>query len=182
MSEHCLIFSATEIDHRVVNTMVSYLTELAITGCTKLTMAISSPGGNVVAGVTIYNALMSMPFEIDTHNFGNVDSIANVIFLAGKRRYANTTATFMFHGVGFNGNANERLEEKNILEKLDVIRAEHKRIAGLIASRSTLQERACLRLFRQQRTRSAGWAKANGLIEDVKDFVVPAGATLKYLV
>ena len=26
--------------------------------------------------------LMSMPYEIETHNFGNVDSIANVIFLA----------------------------------------------------------------------------------------------------
>ena len=181
MSEHCLIFAA-EVDQRVVNIAISYLTEIAITGGTKLTVAISSPGGNVVAGVTIYNALCSMPFEIDTHNFGNVDSIANVIFLAGKNRYANASATFMFHGVGFNGNANERLEEKNILEKLDVIRAEHKRIAGLIASRSTLQESACLRLFRQQRTRGTSWAKANGLIHDVKEFVVPTGATLKYLV
>lgn len=181
MSEHCLIFAA-EVDQRVVNVIISYLTEVALTGGTKLTLAISSPGGNVVSGVTIYNALCAMPFEIDTHNFGNVDSIANVIFLAGKRRYANASATFMFHGVGFAGNANERLEEKNILEKLDVIRSEHKRIAGLIAGRSTLKEGACLKLFRQQRTRGASWAKTNGLIDDIKEFVVPTGAALKYLV
>jgi ATP-dependent protease ClpP protease subunit len=173
---------AAEIDQRVANQMVAYLVELQVTRATKLTLAISSPGGGVVAGITIYNALMAMPFEIETHNYGNVDSIANVIFLAGRRRYANACSTFMFHGVGFNGNANERLEEKNILEKLDIIRAEHKRIAGLIAARSTLKESACLKLFKQQRTRGAAWAKANGIADEIRDFSVPTGIDVKYLV
>ncbi|MGB8314056.1 MAG: ATP-dependent Clp protease proteolytic subunit, partial [Aestuariivirga sp.] len=100
MSEHYLYFSAG-VDERVQNQFISYLVELQGAGATKLTIAMSSPGGNVVAGITIYNALISMPFEIETHNIGNSDSIATVIFVAGKRRFANPTATFMFHGVGY---------------------------------------------------------------------------------
>jgi len=181
MTEHCLIFSA-EVDQRVTNVLVAYLVELQLIGATKLTLAISSQGGNVVSGVTIYNLLMSMPFVIETHNFGNVDSIANVIFLAGSKRYANPTATFMFHGVGFNGNATERLEEKNLLEKLDVIKSEHKRISRLIAVRSGLPERVGLNLFKQQRTKDASWAMDKGFIDDIRAFSVPLGSTLKYVV
>ena len=36
----------------------------------------------------VYNAMIAMPYPIITHNIGNVDSIANVIFLAGGTRYA----------------------------------------------------------------------------------------------
>jgi ATP-dependent protease ClpP protease subunit len=94
-----------------------------------------------------------MPLDLaNQHNDGNVDSISNVIFLGGKTRYANPTATFMFHGVGFDGSANERLEEKNLLEKLDVVYAENKRISKVISDRSSLGVDECLELFKEQKT------------------------------
>ena len=130
----------------------------------------------------MFNAMMAMPYEITTHNFGNVNSIANAIFLGGKVRRACATSTFMFHGVSFDGNANERLEEKNLLEKLDVVRAEHARIAGLIAGRSNLSVATCRSLFRQQRTRSAQWAQTSGIVHELCDFTVPAGANVRHLV
>jgi ATP-dependent protease ClpP protease subunit len=180
MTEHCLIFSA-EIDQRTTNLLVAYLVELQISGATKLTLAISSPGGGVVPGITNYNILKSMPFNIETHNFGNVDSIANAMFLGGQVRYAAASATFMFHSVGFNGNSAERLEEKNILEKLDIIRADHNRISSLISDRSSLSVKTCHRLFKQQSTKDASWARTNGLIQEVREFTIPQGATVKYL-
>jgi ATP-dependent protease ClpP protease subunit len=39
-------------------------------------------------GLNIYNVLIGLPFELITHNVGNVDSIGNAIFLAGSKRYA----------------------------------------------------------------------------------------------
>ena len=63
-------------------------------------------------GLNIYNVLIGMPFELITHNVGNVDSIANAVFLAGTKRYACPHSTFMFHGVGFDITAGMRLEEK----------------------------------------------------------------------
>lgn len=180
MSDYCLVLTAP-IDQRVVTILVPYLVDLRVAGARRLTLAISSPGGNVIAGVAIYNAMRSMPYQIVTHNIGNVDSIANVVFLAGTERYANESAAFMFHGVGFDWSANERLEEKNILEKLDVIRSEHKRISAIIASRSNLTSVACMNLFRQQRTRGAGWAQQKGLIDGIGQFLIPSGADLKHL-
>ena len=104
----------------------------------------------MVNGVTMYNTIKAMPYEINTHNISNVDFIANVIFLAGKNRLANQCSTFMFHGVGFNGNNNERLEEKNILEKLNTIKSEHNRIAKIISDHSGLSVQSCMGLFKQQ--------------------------------
>jgi hypothetical protein len=56
---------------------------------------------------------------------GNIDSIGNAIFLAGKTRKACTHSTFMFHGVGFD--IHQRLEEKNLREGLDSILATQRR-------------------------------------------------------
>jgi ATP-dependent Clp protease protease subunit len=122
-----------------------------------------------------------MPFEINTHNISNVDSIANVVFLAGKNRLASTTSTFMFHGVSFGGNNNERLEEKNLLEKLDIITAEHKRIATIISGHSALSFDACTELFLKQETRSAQWAVDNGIATGIGEFQITNG-NVRYLV
>lgn len=181
MLEHYLYFSAG-VNPDVQNQFIAYLVELQIAGATKLTIALSSPGGNVVAGITMYNALISMPYEIETHNIGNSDSIATVIFVAGKKRFANPTATFMFHGVGYDGNADERLEEKNLLEKLHMIKAEHVRIASLIETGSRLKSEECVRLLEQQSTRDANWAKSVGLIEEIKTFHVPQDGNVRHLI
>ena len=39
-----------------------------------------------MSGMTLYNTLRAMPFELITHNVGNVDSIGNAVFLAGDLR------------------------------------------------------------------------------------------------
>ena len=49
---------------------------------------LSTPGGMVMSGVTLYNVLRAMPFRLTTLNAGNVDSIGNAVCLAGERRYA----------------------------------------------------------------------------------------------
>jgi ATP-dependent Clp protease, protease subunit len=180
MSEHYLVFTA-QINQISTNALSAYLVDLQRVGAKKLTIAISSIGGNVINGITMYNHLIAMPFIIDTHNIGNVDSMANAIFLAGAVRRANETSTFMFHGVGFEGNANERLEEKNLLEKLDTIEADNKRISKIISAHTSLNEKQSLGLFKQQKTRDAQWAKDNGFISEIVDFKLPTGGDVKYL-
>jgi hypothetical protein len=74
-----------------------------------------------------------------------------------------------FHGVGFDANANERLEEKNLLARLDTVYSENKRISGLIAEAgTTLGMDECLELFKEQKTRDAGWALAKGIIHEIR--------------
>ena len=111
MTDHCLIFSAS-VNPQSTNQLLAHLADLQVSGASSLTIAISSPGGAIVNGIAAYNALSSAQFQVSTHNIGNIDSIAIVLFLAGAKRLTNSTSTFMFHGVGFDGNPNERLRNE----------------------------------------------------------------------
>ena len=67
----------------------------------ELHLLLSTMGGQVPAGISLYNMLMGLPVKVITHNTGTVNSIGNVVFLAGAERYAAKISSFMFHGVGF---------------------------------------------------------------------------------
>lgn len=171
--EQTILF-ACDVTPAAVNKFTAILAALAQQGTTKVTICINSSGGNVVEGIFLHNFLMGLPYQIVTHNVGNVDSIANVIFLAGAVRFACPSSTFMFHGVGFNPNPNERLESKNLREKLDTINADHRRIAAIVNQRTGLPVRSCLNLLKQQSTRGADWARTKGFVGQVSPFTYPA--------
>ncbi len=178
---HCLLFIAP-VNQNSAATITAYLNEIAIKGCSQLTLAISSQGGNVDLGVTIFNLLRAMPFPVVTHNIGSVNSIANVLFLAGAERLTNSSGTFMFHGIGFDSNPAERLEEKNLKEKLDTVQHGNGRLAQLVANHSNLALETCVELFKEQTTRDAVWAFNNGVAHRVEEFCVRDGWELKHLV
>jgi ATP-dependent protease ClpP protease subunit len=124
-----------------------------------------------------------MPFELITHNVGNVDSIGNAIFLAGKKRYACPHSTFMFHGVGFDlKNQTMRLEEKNLKESLANILSDHKRIGSIITERTKLSEKIVDGLFSEAQTKDATFAISSGIVHEVKDVQIPTGSTVVSLV
>src|SRR5690554_2608812 len=59
---------------------------------------LSSTGGTVYSGIAVYNFIKALPVKVTTHNVSRVDSIANVVFLAGDERFAAPNASFLFHG------------------------------------------------------------------------------------
>ncbi len=172
MKTHTVLFAAP-ITPAVANEFIQTLAQLHRDGATHVVLAMNSNGGHVQSGMFMYNVLCSMPFELTTHNIGNVDSIANVIFLSGKQRYTCQAATFMYHGVGFDLTANQRLEEKQLEGLLDTVLADQQRMSDVISSRTSLSTGACMELFKNQKTRDAAWAKQNGLVSEIRDFTYP---------
>ena len=76
------------IDEQIAAQMIQQI-DVAINsdnGFEFLYLVINTPGGGVNAGITLYNYLRGLPIKIVTHNIGQVDSIGNVIFLAGDER------------------------------------------------------------------------------------------------
>jgi ATP-dependent protease ClpP protease subunit len=128
--------------------------------------------------MNLYNVMRALPLEITMHNVGNVDSIGNVVFLAGDRRFACEHSTFMFHGVGFDLEANQRLEEKLLRERLETVQAEHKRIGAVIRERSKLDEASVQELFLQQQTKDAEFAARYGIVDEIRDVNIPTGAPI----
>ena len=79
-------------------------------------------------------------------------------------RLGPPASTFMFHGVGFNTPENARLEEKFLVERLESLRADQKRIGRVVADRTDLEEEEISRLFLEQETKSGLQAAAFPLV------------------
>jgi len=174
-------FSA-EINSHTTEALLGVCADLANKRTPVVYLMLSTPGGNVMNGLTIHNFLRSMPFKLVTHNIGNVDSIGNVVFLAGEERYSCRNATFMFHGVGFDIMAPMRFEEKLLRERMDSVQADQKRIADVIVERTSIKPDEVAKMFLEAVTRDPHYAKANGIVHDIRDVKVPAGAPILQLV
>jgi len=64
---------------------------------TGLIVNIATMGGECSYGFTMYNYLLALPIPVHTHNLGTVESMGNIIFLAGERRTACEHSKFLFH-------------------------------------------------------------------------------------
>lgn len=63
----------------------------------ELVIKIATMGGECSYGFSLFNFLMSLPVPVHTHNLGTVESMGNIIFLAGERRTASRFSKFLFH-------------------------------------------------------------------------------------
>ena len=174
-------FSA-EINPSTTESLIGVMANCANLKVQKVYLLLSTPGGSVMNGINLYNVLKGMPFELITHNTGNVNSVGNMVFLAGNERYATANATFMFHGVGFNVSQNQRFEEKNLRERLNGIMNDQKSIGGIISQRTNLSEREIADLFREAQTKDASYAINKGIIHKIRDVQLTPGCPVVSLV
>ena len=168
------------ISDESVNQLFGTLYSL-INDCDEVYLLLNSNGGNVNAGIHCYNMLRSLPIVLTTHNVGNVDSIANTIFLAGEKRYVAASASFMFHGVVFNKEAPFTLDEKACREHLDSITSDHNRIGQIFAGRSLVTLSESSELFLEQRRKGPEWAIEKQFAHEICPAQIPPEATLQQL-
>ena len=164
-----------------VNDLVRRLNEISSRG-QDIYLLLNCPGGNVAAGIHCYNMLRALPTRLISHNVGNVDSIANAVFLAGEERYSTSSAVFMFHSVGFDFTTPTRLDCRKLREHLESAVADHNRIGAIISDHSELTLPASIELFDTQIVRTAAWALKSGIIHGVKDLQLPTDRILHELV
>jgi len=174
---------AAEIVPQTAETLLQACANISNQKAKVIYLLLSSPGGVVSLGIHVYNVLRALPCKIITHNVGSVNSIANVIFLAGEERYACPGTTFMFHGVGFDGGGKMRLEERDLLDRLESVRADQSRIAGIIKAHTQFPDDGEVeKLFLNAATKDTDFAQSNGIIHGVRDAKVPEGAPVAQLV
>lgn len=141
-------------------------------------LLISSAGGNVTEGLSIAAFMKTLPVNIITHNIGQTDSIANVIFAAGATRYANRNASFLFHGVALNFEKQSLIESqleeqyKNVKRLRENIAAAFAAYTGLdIADVNTLMVSGATIL-------TATEALQKSIINEIRDANIPAGSQI----
>lgn len=179
---HVYVSFSAEINANTTESLIATLSNCANEGVKNIHLLLSTPGGSVMHGMNLYNVLRALPFEIETHNVGNIDSIGLVVFLAASKRYACPHSTFMFHGVGFDTPAGMRLEEKFLRERLGGIDADQMRIGAIIGERTQLDQNAVGELFLEAQTKDAAYAVGCGIVDEIRDVQIPPGSPVISLV
>jgi len=147
-------------------------------GMTSLHLLLSTPGGSVHDGISIHNFLKGLPIEINTYNFGSVDSIGVVIFCAGKNRYSVPHARFLLHPVSMHVIGNQTFDEPLIAEKLNALKADQSNIAKVISSTINKPVDDVQNLIHARTSFEPEQAQIEGLVTQIKSDLVPAGANL----
>ncbi len=79
--------------------LVNLLQSAVLDGTERVHLLLSTPGGTVSYGLTLYALLRGLPIEVWTYNVGQVDSIGVVVYCAGNRRLAAPQTRFLLHGI-----------------------------------------------------------------------------------
>ena len=145
----------------------------------KIHLMISSPGGSVFHGLTLYNFLKGAPIEVDTYNFGSVDSIGVVIFCSGKRRYCVPHARFLIHGLSLQMNGN--FEEKQIEEQLKGMKIDKENIARVISDTTSKPLHNIEDDMNNRTTLNPTQAKDYGLVHEIKSNLFPIDADISVI-
>lgn len=149
---------------------------------TDVLLLISSGGGSVHHGVSVYNYIRTVPFSVTTANFGSVDSIALVLFAAGKRRLSVPHARFLLHPVttGLQSAPGQMLQltEENLTVLLRGVRTDQANIAKIVAANSDRTAAQVLATMRATSILFPDDVKKWGLVHDITEITYPAGASL----
>ena len=161
--------------------LMGALTNAVNNGHTKIHLMLSSPGGQVAEGITLYNLIRSLPIPVYTYNIGTVNSIANVVFQAGERRITATNSSFMFHGVGFDIQ-NARMELTHLIEKIQELQKDEALISAIMVERTGLSDAQAQNLFRTMAFMDAKKAVESGIADEVSDINLPSGVPVQQLI
>jgi len=146
-------------------------------GTKKITIVISSPGGDTASAFAAYNVLKSVPAEITTFNAGSIDSAAMLIYLAGKYRYSfGDPARFLIHGNSLTLGTNMPMDYGFLNSQLQQMKSLNQMVAQVIANNSNKKHDEIETLMQGQVILSPEEAKSWGLVHEIRPTFMEPGA------
>lgn len=107
-----IVFLGTPVDDQVSNVIIAQLLFLQMSDPKKdIHLYINSPGGNVTAGLAIYDTMQFLTCDVNTYCIGQAVSMGAVLLCGGTKgkRFALPNANIMIHQVigGAEGQASD---------------------------------------------------------------------------
>lgn len=144
----------------------SFLKDLdSLSDMDSVTFHINSVGGDVFAGLSIYNRIRALKAETTTIVDGLAASAASIIAQAGDIRQVSLGAQTMIHGssallIGF-------YNEEDIQKVDGMLKSANKSLAGIYAERTGLEEEDVLDMMENETWMTPDEAVANGFADEV---------------
>jgi ATP-dependent Clp protease, protease subunit len=161
-----IVFLGTAIDDELANVVIAQLLFLESEDPDKdVMMYINSPGGDVFAGLAIYDTMVGLRAPVATFCVGQAASMASLLLASGAKgkRNALPNARVMIHQplAGVRGQVSDiEIHARMILKARDTLNAIYARHTGQSVERIKLDTE-------RDNFMSAGEAKDYGLIDEV---------------
>ncbi len=167
-----------QINDETVSEVVSHLDGLANKSTERVVLAIQTIGGDINAGMHLYERLSAMPFQLVTHGVGLVASMGVPIYLAGEERLAGPQCQFLLHRAAFIAEAGKRFDIPLLRERLAGLEADEQRTRSIYEDRTSLTRPEIESLKDAETVMGAQEAVGHGIAHAVKRFVIPPGQSL----
>ncbi len=164
------------VNEKTTNLLMNVLDQAINQGVKDLILLVSTPGGSVFHGLSVYNYLKGLPLNsLKTHNFGSVDSIGVVIYCAGTERTSSPQARFLIHGVTWGSHQPITLEEPQLEETLKSLRIDMENISKVIGSNTGKSSETVFKAMIERTTLNPEQAIDWGLVHSIKTEMFEAG-------
>lgn len=127
---------------------------------------ISSPGGDVFDGMTMYNLLLNTGKKVTVKIEGLCASIATLIAGAGSTIEMNRTGRFMIHNPHVSGVRGESTDLRNVADQLDKIKT---LLVNVYQKRTQLPQEKLWSMYDNETWLDADDAKTMGFVDVVED-------------
>jgi ATP-dependent Clp protease, protease subunit len=182
MADEVYVSFTANVNLEAMNQLLGVFGKLVQEKTKRVHLLLSSNGGNIHCGITIYNTLRALPVELYTYNVGNVDSIATVIYLAGQKRFASPRSSFLFHSVSLTFGAQQQVPLVTMEEYVDSLKKDQKLIGDVVADRTSIDANEIAKMFGRAACVTPDDAVAKGVAHDVTEVKVPDGVPFYQLV
>jgi ATP-dependent protease ClpP protease subunit len=133
MSSHVIHFTAP-INSATTGRLIDCCSQAVQQGAEGLVIKIATMGGECSYGFSLYNYIAALPIPVRTHNLGTVESMGNIIFLAGSQRSACLHSKFLFHP--FHWHLNGSVDHARMLEYAMALDYDLSLYARIVAERT----------------------------------------------
>jgi len=177
--ERVVINFLAGIDTNSVNMLLSVVNGQVRQGVKKITIVISSPGGDTTAAFAAYNILRNSTAEITTFNAGNIDSAAVLIYCAGKYRYSfPEPARFLIHSNAMTLGVNVPLDYNFMNAQLQQLVSLNQMVTQVLEATAKDKNKEIEQAVRSQTILTPEQAKEWGIVQDIRNTFMEPGAVL----
>ncbi len=155
------------IDANTAQQFISWINgQIYVMNIKTLKIIISSIGGDVDSAIRIYYYLKSLPFDVETIGFSQIDSAANIVFVGGKKRIAIKGCRFFLHEGTFtigNPTANLHAHEETLILLKELVKR-HTSILAIETGKTTEEIKKALE---ESTVLSEEKAKEFGIVHEI---------------
>ena len=166
-----IIFKA-DIEINPTQILINTLTEcINNKNISEICIGMFSDGGKINFGMMLYNFLKSIRKKITIYNIGYINSIANIVFLGVKERYACKNSIFVFHNITYKFPSPSNME--TIQSVLESLKKDNERVINTIAENTKIPIPEIEKLHvGDSKILELTYAKKVGIIKDISDFTI----------